>query len=267
MKKVLLTLVSVLFVASSASAMPIMLNPDAIFGAGTYGTTGVFDQLGILSQTTSTDYGTGAFSDVGNVKVTSLIDIDASAWAGMNSSWFLAGGWTDVTGVLVAPGVYSYQSGTLNLYALSANPNFNTVQLGADDDTGFVGTNANRVATLSLVSGSGFLVPNPYQAGDFLGSTDITWEFTWAANGFWLDGNGDPISLADLNAGEKLMAFSDMNVDKVFFGIDGKGNTLIYSDHNGSVEIGVVPEPATMVLFGTGLFGLAGAGLRKKFAA
>lgn len=265
MKKVLMMLLGVIFVASSASAMPIALNPDAVAtlsGLG-YGTTGVFDQLGIYSETTSTNNGDGTFSDYGDVKVTSLIDLPTGQWAGLNNDWFLAGVWYNISGNVTPTSTgaaFEYTSGSLNLYALSENPDFNTVALGADDDTGFIGGGGentpgyNWVANLTLVSGTGAI----YNASN-TGTTDIVWKFNAILDGFWLDENLNPLSLEDLNEGEKLMAFSDMNSARINY-VDNH----IYSDHNGSVTVGVVPEPATMALFGTGLLGLAGAGLRKK---
>lgn len=262
MKKVLLTLVSVLFVASTASAMPIALNPDAVAGlSGTYGQTGVFDQLGIRIQTTSTESG-GAFTDAGDMVVQSLIANGPVDNAGMDSDWFFVGSWSNLTGV-TSGSTFLYQTGTLELFVTETPYNFGS-SMGVGDDTGFSGT---KVAELSLVNGVGLLAPNPLSPGDYIGSVDLTWEFTELTTpGFWLDAEGNPLSLGDLSAGEKLFAIADANTDLVTLIPSNNGMTVL-SDHNGSVMIGVVPEPATMVLFGTGLFGLAGAGLRKKFAA
>jgi hypothetical protein len=257
MKKVFLMLLGVIFVAGSASAMPIALNPEAII-AGT-GTTGVFNELGIYIETTSTDFANGSFADVGNLAVKSLIASSPVYTSGLDSSWFLVGGWTDLQGVTPAPGQYVYTSGTLNLYLTQTPYAFNTWQLGADDDVGFTGT---QVASLSLLSGTGYLLP--LGGGKYTGTVDLDWKFTMIADGFWLDGNGNVLSLDDLSEGEYLMAIADANTNSVLFSLDGQGNTIVYSKHDGSVSVGVVPEPATMALFGTGLLGLAGAGLRKK---
>ncbi|HSA31934.1 MAG TPA: PEP-CTERM sorting domain-containing protein [Candidatus Omnitrophota bacterium] len=267
MKKVLVTLAIVLFAAGSANAMPMILDPGSIAGLGVTGQTGVFDQLGIYVQTTSTDYVSGSFGDVGDLAVQSLIGAGPVVTRGLNTPdaatpWYLVGGWSNLSGYQGAlPGTFVYTSGTLDLYVNNTGYAFGPT-VAAGDGSGFTGT---KVATLSLLYGTGALVPESSPDG-FGGTVDLTWEFTWLQNGFWLDANGNPIILANLSQGERLFAIADANTDRVAFGA-GDGQVVsryIYSDHNGSVTIGVVPEPTSMVLFGTGLFGLAGAGLRKK---
>ncbi len=259
MKKVLLAVAVVLFAATSASAMPIMLNPDGVL-ATTNGMTGIFDQLGIYLQTTSID-ADGAFADVGDLAVQSLIASGPVDGAGLNSSWYLVGGWNDIQGYVAGAGQYVYTSGTMSLYVTEDPYNFGT-SLGAGDDSGFSGI---KVADLSLVNGLGFLTYNPAM-NKYFGAVDMTWEFTSLDQNFWRDADGNPIVLDDLSIGERLFAFADVNTDRVQV-IPGDNGTVIYSDHNGSVSIGVVPEPASMTLFGIGLVGAAAAGIRRKFQA
>ncbi|MEW5895754.1 MAG: PEP-CTERM sorting domain-containing protein [Candidatus Omnitrophota bacterium] len=257
MKKLLLTLACFILATGTASAIPIQLDPGAALGAG-FGTTGTFNQLQFYAQTTSTDTD-ATFSDIGDVAVKSLVASTPVDDAGLDNDWFLVGGWNDLVGVNPTTNTFVYTSGTLNLWATTTSYNFGS-SIGAGDDSDFRNEDANGVlvATLELREGLGVIVPGPSGAQ---GTIDLVWDFTFMHDGFWLDENGQALSLMNL-PDNFFFAIVDANTDQIIFNQDG----TILSDHDGSVSIGVIPEPATMALFGTGLFGLAGAGIKRRKA-
>jgi len=254
MKKVFLTIlvsICMLVAAGNASAMPFILDPDAALSTS-FGTTGILGSIQFYSQTTSTHTSPTTFTDKGSIFSTGFIPVLADD-AELNSDWYLLGRWDDLTGN-VSGGQYNYTFGTLTLFATTTAPDFGTDPeidglasfIGADDDTGFTGV---EIAQLSLISG--FSTPT---------GVKLNWKFDSLLDGFWLAKDGvTHLTALDANYDPFLLAFA--STDNNYIKVDG---AKIYSDHDGSVSLGVVPEPASMLLFGSGLFGLVGAGIKKR---
>ena len=68
------------------------------------------------------------------------------------------------------------------------------------------------------------------------------------------------LSFMAINPGMSLLSFANVTL------ADEDGNPFTATLHTGSVTVDPVPEPATMLLFGTGLAGLLGGRPRKKKA-
>jgi hypothetical protein len=232
-----LLLLSITFSVVPASAYMLNWGFDPDGGGDTIITIGEYLDLTGTAHITN-DLNTGTFSETGNFSVFSHDSIIFPVIPA-------------VTAVLSA-------SGTLAPGAFAFNASSNALMVYANDST--------LIGAFDMLSGGGELTgsygPNGWITANFVANS--------LASGYWFDDAGNDLSLWTLSENSPILtlglATTNATVLQSPAPISVDGNLVdFYVSNNGQFRLDVIPEPATMFLFGAGLICIAGFS-RKKMA-
>jgi len=225
------------------------------------GVTELFSEFTYYAQTNSAIDATGGIIDSGLAWATSINPVSGSSPVdneALNTSYLLTFAWTDLTGQVTSNDGSTvtavYTSGTFDFYIDYA------ASLGANFSTPSTFTDGTKVATVEITSGSYTLSLDGSAGSSYI----LNGEFTWLLDDFWFDEYGQDL---DDYPAHWAVAYTagDNDPKTLVITPHTDGSIDVFSTHDSSMEVGVIPEPATMLLLGSGLLGLAGIVRKKKF--
>ncbi|OGX55805.1 MAG: hypothetical protein A2447_00870 [Omnitrophica WOR_2 bacterium RIFOXYC2_FULL_38_12] len=230
MKKLFFTIlvsICMLVVAGNASAA-IVLTP----------TNGLIDMTGLINAVSN--YG-GSIYDGASFTDSGTID-HFTGYYPWTLYTGLAGSWSNLMGTVSFDDPY---------------PNTDVLSFAYTSGTATLTVNGVDAALLTLINGSGsYALDTQTGAVDLLFSASLL--LPGGAGQFV---NGSAVAYTSDTFEDLLFA---MNFDTNQAIVDFPGGTISLVNTSGDLRTSLVPEPASMLLFGSGLFGLVGAGIKKR---